>query len=105
MHFINFAASFLKISLDLLYIPALVPAYESPSIVFSLHPVFFFLSLSARLTKSGIVHADALSSLSSLLRPVFLLGHKLNGERSLWRERVGRKKGEGKMYADIYERK
>lgn len=33
------------------------------------------------------MHADALSSLSSLLRPVFLLGHKLNGERSLWRER------------------
>lgn len=52
------------------------------------------------------MHADALSSLSSLLRPVFLLGHKLNGERSLLeRERVGRKEGEGKMYADIYERK
>jgi len=43
------------------------------------------------------VHADALSSLSSLLRPAFLLGHKLNGERSLLeRERVGRKEGEEK---------
>lgn len=41
MYFIYFAVSFLKISLDFSHLSALLPAYKSPSIVFSLHPVFF----------------------------------------------------------------
>lgn len=41
VYFIYFAVSFLKISLDFLHRSALLPAYKSPSIVFSLHPVFF----------------------------------------------------------------
>lgn len=78
MYFIYFTVSFLKISLDFSRLSALLPAYKSPSIVFSLHPVFFFFeAFSARLTKSGIVRFDTLSSLSFLLCPVFLLGHKL----------------------------
>lgn len=107
VYFIYFAVSFLKISLDFSHLSALLPAYKSPSIVFSLHPVFFgfFWSLSARLTKSGIVRFDTLSSLSFLLCPVFLLGHKLWWKEEAWREREGRKEGEGKMYTDIWKRK
>lgn len=84
----------LKVSLDFLHPSALVPVYKGPSIVFSLHPVFFFFFLKSfcMANKEGIVHFDTLSSLSSLVCPVFLLGHKLVWKKGVfWRQGKRRK--------------
>lgn len=81
--------SILKISLDFLHLSALVPVYKGPSIVFSVHPVcfFFFLKSFCMANKEGIVRCDTLSSLSSLVCPVFLLGHKLVWKKGVsWRQ-------------------
>lgn len=81
--------SILKVSLDFLHLSALVPVYKGPSIVSSLHPVlfFFFLKSFFMANKEGIVHFDTLSSLSSLVCPVFLIGHKLVWKKGVfWRQ-------------------